>query len=92
LQRWQAFEDFVDLGGLVDVFAGVAVAGAGDQHFGFDLAETVDHALGAEVRRRARPDRPEAGGGEHRHQGLPGVGHARGHPVAEADTGGFRLF
>ena len=46
LQGRQAFEDFVELGGLVDVFAGVAVTGAGDQHFRFDLAETVDHALG----------------------------------------------
>ena len=33
----------------VDGFAGVAVPGAGDQHLGRDLAETVDDALGAEV-------------------------------------------
>ncbi|MOA36778.1 hypothetical protein D3C78_1583220 [compost metagenome] len=50
LQRRQALEDLVDLGGLVDLFAGIAVTGAGHQHFRFDLAETVNHPLGAEVR------------------------------------------
>ncbi|MNQ79478.1 hypothetical protein D3C85_944240 [compost metagenome] len=50
LQRRQALEDFVDLVSLVDLFAGIAVAGAGHQHFRFDLAETVNHPLGAEVR------------------------------------------
>ena len=38
-QRRQAFEDLVEFGGQVDVFAGVAIACGGDQHLGFDLAE-----------------------------------------------------
>ncbi|MCY1186614.1 hypothetical protein D9M73_275030 [compost metagenome] len=50
LQGRQALKDFVDLGGLVDLLAGVTIAGAGDQHFRFDLAEAVDHPLSAEVR------------------------------------------
>jgi len=86
-QGRQAFEDFIELGALVDGFAGITVAGAGDQHLGLDLAEAVDDALGAEVWRGARPDRAEAGGGQHADQGLPGIGHARGDPVPPADTG-----
>ncbi|MCY1258410.1 hypothetical protein D9M70_66180 [compost metagenome] len=50
LQRRQTLEDLVDLGGLVDLLAGIAVAGAGHQYFRFDLTETVNHPLGAEVR------------------------------------------
>ena len=50
LQGRQPFEDFIDLGGLLDVLAGVAISAAGDQHFWFDLAKAVDDALGAEVR------------------------------------------
>ncbi|MNZ69545.1 hypothetical protein D3C78_878490 [compost metagenome] len=87
LQRRQAFKDFVDLERLVDGLAGIAVTGAGDQYFRLDLAETVDHTLGAEVRRRTGPDRAQAGGGQHAYQGLPSVGHARRHPVTQADTG-----
>ncbi|MCY1356223.1 hypothetical protein D9M69_426670 [compost metagenome] len=88
LQRGQAFEDLVELGGEVEVLAGVAVAGAGDQHLRFDLAEAVDHALGAEVRRAARPGGAQAGGGEHADHRLPGIRHAGGDPVAGADADG----
>ncbi len=72
------------------VLPAVAITGAGDQHLGFDLAEPVDYALGAEVRRRARPDGAQAGGGEHAHQRLPGVGHAGGDPIALGHAGGFQ--
>lgn len=84
LQAGQAGEHLVELGGQVQRLAGVAVAGAGDQHARFDLAEAVDHTLGTEVRRAARPGRAEAGGGEHADHGLPGVRHQRGDPVAGA--------
>ena len=38
LQRGQALKDFVELAGQVEVLAGIAITGGGDQHLGFDLA------------------------------------------------------
>ena len=58
----------------VEVLAAIFVAVAGDQHLGFDLAETVERALDAEVRGTRRPDRAEAGGGQHGDDGLGNVG------------------
>ncbi|MCY1213579.1 hypothetical protein D9M72_253680 [compost metagenome] len=50
-QPGHALEDFAELGGQVQVLAGIAVTGGGNQHPGLDLAKAVDHTLGAEVRR-----------------------------------------
>ena len=66
--------------------AGVAVAVGGDQHLRLDLAEAVEHALDAEIRRARRPDRAEARGGEHRDDRLRHVRQVAGDPVAGADA------
>ena len=42
--------------------AGEAVAVGGDEHFGFELGETVDHRGGGKVLPDRGPDRTEAGG------------------------------
>jgi hypothetical protein len=73
------------LGGAVDGLGAVAVAVDRQQHDGLDLAQPVDHAAGAELGRARRPDGPEAGGGEERHDRLGDVGQVGGHPVAPAD-------
>ncbi|MNF55487.1 hypothetical protein D3C84_369500 [compost metagenome] len=85
LQRRHAPEDFIELGGQVQVLAGIAVAGCGDQHLGLDLSEAVDHSLGAEVRRTGRPGGAQAGGCEHAGHRLPGIGHEGRDPVANAN-------
>ena len=48
--------DFLDLGQAVDDFAVVVIAIHADEHLGRDLAEAIDDALHAEIRRCAGPD------------------------------------
>ena len=50
-----------------------------------DLPETVHDAADAELGRATRPDRPQAGRGEERDQGLGDVGHEGDDPVAATD-------
>ena len=74
-----------DLGYLaeaVDRLAVVPVAVTGEQHFRPDLAETVEHALHAEVRRGRGKDGAYRGGGQHRHHGGGQVGQVGGDAVA----------
>jgi len=68
----------------VDGLAVVPVAVAGDQRLGLGLAEAVDHALDAEIRRGAGEHRPETGGRQHRHHGFRQVGQIGGHPIPGA--------
>ena len=89
LQAWQLLAHMVDLGHLIDVFSSVLIAGTDDQQFGRNLAETVDDAIHAELGRRGRPDRAEAGAGKHGHQCLPGIGHHGSHTVACDDACGL---
>ena len=70
----------------VEDLAVVAVAVDRDEHLRLDLAEPVDHARRAEVRRAGGPDRAEARRGEEGDQRLGDVRHVRGDPVAPADA------
>src|SRR5688500_19773440 len=76
----------------IELLAAVEVAVGAQQHLRLDLAETVEHALHAEVGGAARPDRAEASGGEHRRGGFGQVGQVTGDAVALAYSGiGQRL-
>ncbi len=66
----------------VVLLAVVPVAVRRDEDDRLDLAEAVEHALFAEVRRAGRPDGADRGGGEHAGDGLRHVGHHRRDAVA----------
>ena len=70
--------------GPVDRAVAVPVAVDREQHLRLDLAEPVDHAAGAELRRAARPDRAERRGRQERDHRLRHVREVGGHPVAAA--------
>ncbi len=79
--------DCGQLVGDVDRLAVVVVAVAGDQSLGLDLAEPVEHALGAEVRRAGRPHGSDRGGCKHTDDRLGHVGQDGADPIAGADAG-----
>ena len=68
----------------VDLPAVPVVAVRRDEHSGFELGETADGALGAEVRGAARPDRADRGGGEAGDHRVFGVRQIGTDPVAGA--------
>jgi hypothetical protein len=70
----------------VDRLGAVAVAVDRQQHLRVDLAEAVEDAAGAELRRARGPYRPEAGGGQKGHQRLGDVGQVGHDPVAPPDA------
>ncbi len=84
LHRRQLGEDALESLAAVEVLATVAVAVDGQQHLGLDLGEAVDHAARAELRRGARPDGPDRGGGEEGDERLGDVGHVGDHAIAPA--------
>ena len=86
-QRGQAGRDGGKALGAVVAAAAVAVVGAGEQHGGGDLAETVEHARGAEVGRSGAEHCAEAGRGQHHRVGLGAVGHPGRHPVPRSHPG-----
>ena len=60
----QLLHDLAELAQHVDALAAVPVAVDRQQHRRLDLAEAVEHALHAEVRRARRPDGTDRRGGE----------------------------
>ena len=72
--------------GAVEVAPAVAVAVDREQDLRLDLREAVDHAAGAELRRRRGPDRAQRGGGEEGGDRLEDVRQVGGDAVALADA------
>ena len=70
----------------VDRAVAEAVPADRQQHRRVELRESVDDAAGAELRRAAHPDRPEARRRRERDQRLGDVRHVGGDPVAGADA------
>ena len=70
----------------VDELVAPAVAGDGEQQLRLELAEPVEHAADAELRRAGRPDRAEARGREEGDERLRDVRQVRDDPVAGADS------
>ena len=66
----------------------VEIAVGGDQHPGRDLAETVEHALDAEIRRRRSEDAADAGRCQHGDRRFGNIGHVGRDPVAGAEPHG----
>ena len=66
----------------VDELVAVAVAGDGEQHRRLELAEPVEHAPRAELRRARRPDGAEARRGEEGDERLRDVREVRDDAVA----------
>ena len=76
----------------IEALARVPVAVRGEQDLGSDLAETIDHAARAEIRRARRPDGAQRGRREHRDHRLRKIGQVARDPVARSDApGGERL-
>ena len=57
-----------------------------NQNGGFDLAESIDDAIGAEIRRTGRPHRANRGTGQRRDDRFGHVGHDARHAVARPDA------
>ena len=66
--------------------AAVEVAVGGDQHARLDLAEAIEHALHAEVRRARRPDRADRRRAERRDDRLGHVRQVPGDAIAGLDA------
>ena len=75
-------ESFETIEGL----AAVAVPIGGEEHHRFELPETVDHPVDAEIRRGGTEHRSDRGGSEHGDHRLGDVGHPGSHPIADAHT------
>src|ERR1700677_792473 len=66
LETGEVGGDLLKLGAAVVVLPAVGVAAGADQDRWLELPEPVQRAAPAEVGGDARPDRPDARGGEHR--------------------------
>ena len=87
-QRRQRCHDLAHTFEAVDLLAGVPVAVGGDEYFGGDLSEPIEHALGAEVGRARRPHCTQRRGRQHRDHGLRKIRQVAHDAIAHAHTGG----
>ena len=86
LQRGHLRRDLGHLGHRIDGLAVVEIAVPGEQNLRLGLAETVEHALHAEIGRGRGEDRADAGSRQHRYQGLGQVGHVGRDAIAGHHT------
>src|SRR5215469_15849741 len=86
LDAAELLDDLGELAAAVVVLAAVPVPAGADQHLRLQLPEAVKHAAPAEVGGDACPDRPDAGGGQHRGDGLWDVRQGGGDAVAWLDA------
>ncbi len=70
----------------VDLLAGVAIPVGAEEHAWPNLAEAVEHAVGAEVRRAGRPDGADGCRREHGHDRFGEVRQKSRDPVAHTNT------
>ena len=84
--RRQLGEDAAHRLEAIEVATAVAIAVDREQHLRLDLGEAVDDAPGAELGRRARPDRSEAARGQERDQRLRDVRHVGDDAIAALDA------
>jgi hypothetical protein len=85
-ERRQARGDLAQLGEAVMRLAVVVIPVDGEQHLGLDLAEAVDDALHAEIRRAGRPHGADARRREHGDDRLGHVRQIAGDAVARLDA------
>ena len=81
-ERGKPGHDLRELVAARQFLAGIAIAVAGHQHPGLDLAEAVQHAFRAEIGRAGRKDRADGSRRQHGDDGFRAVGHEGGHAVA----------
>ena len=84
-QAAERARDLPHLHRAVELLPAVAVPVHAEQHLRCELGEPVDHAAPAEIGGAAGPDGADAGGGQHRDDGLRDVRHDRHDPVAGAN-------
>jgi hypothetical protein len=82
LHARQLFQHLRHLVLAVVFLAAIEVAVRAEEHLRLDLAEAIQHALHAEIRRAARPDRAQARGREQRRGAFGHVGQVPRHAVA----------
>ena len=78
--------DGIDARRDVKSLAAIAVARYRNQQLGRDLAQPVDGAGRAEIRRTGRPDRPDGGRGQIEHDGFEVVGDNARNAISRTNT------
>ena len=64
----------------------VEISIGGEKNFWFDLTETIDNAIDAEIRRAGRPGCANAGSRQHRNDRFRTIGQIAGNTIVRGDT------
>src|SRR5690606_18265147 len=85
LERAERRPEPLHLGAAIEALATVVVLRTREQNLGRDLLEAIEHAVHAELRGAAGPDRPETRRGQESDQRLGRVGEVTDHAIAAHD-------